>query len=495
MDFVKFMQEDSNLVRTEKGAVAYKSTGSDLLNLFSIAGALRSRDASDIQRLFAFAYAENKLLAMKLLFYLRNIRGGLGERRTFRIMLEWIANNDPRVLIENMPLISQFGRWDDYYCLIGTNVEKEMWKYLKYEFFLDLEEIKLGVAPSLCAKWLKSVNTSSKESSKLGKLTAKMFGLSEKDYRIKLAKLRKVIKVTEVSMAGRDWDKINYEAVPSIAMKNYKGAFMKHDEERFKSFITKVEKGEAKINASTLFPYDILLSAGIHNAYRGFVIKNDPVLEAQWKALPNYIEGENNILVMADTSGSMLMGGAVPIATSIGLAIYFAERNKGIFKDVFMTFSTTPTFVTLRGNTLAAKVASIQGIVASTNLDRAFKKILDVAIENKLPQEQMPKALIIISDMQFDNAIDISVPNDKQVFHKTIEDAFKQNGYTLPNVIYWNVEGRADTRQAQVNTANVQLFSGYSPAVFKSVLDSISLTPYEAMLKTLNSKEYDCVRV
>ena len=325
--FANVVKRESNFTETENGAIALKSTGNALLDLFSIAGATRELSPVEIENYFYSAYLEDPLLTLKLAFYTRNIRGGLGERRAFRIMLRKLANINPKAVIKNIHLVPKFGRWDDLYVLVGTKVEKEMFSFMKETFLKDLQAMEEQKEVSLLGKWLKSINASSKESKQLGKLTAKSFGMSEKDYRKALSKLIDYIDITEKRMSENKWNEIPYPNVPSIAMNRYRLAFIKHDEERFEEYLSKVEKGEEKINSSTLFPYDILLAGNIRAlSSNRFIIDNDRVLEQQWKNLPNYIEGKHNILVMADTSYSMTADGGRPIATAIGLAIYFAER-------------------------------------------------------------------------------------------------------------------------------------------------------------------------
>jgi hypothetical protein len=275
-------------------------------------------------------------------------------------------------------------------------------------------------------------------------------------------------------------------------MSIYRNAFRKHDEDRFNAYIESVSKGEAKINSSTLFPYDILEKMGLSTWYGNYLTVNhyDKVLEEQWKALPNYIEGENNVLVMADTSGSMQ---GRPMATSVGLAIYFAERNHGVFKDVFMTFSSRPSFVQLKGNTLYEKIKCIPSIVENTNLEAAFKLILDTAIRNNLTAEDMPKSLVIISDMEFDSATYNT--SKYETFYESMVNMYNQHGYTMPNIIFWNVDSRHDNFQVASEYRGVQLASGQSPSVFKSILNNIGKTPYEAMLSVLSDPIYDCITV
>jgi hypothetical protein len=248
-----------------------------------------------------------------------------------------------------------------------------------------------------------------------------------------------------------------------------------------------VQKGEAKINASTLFPYDILEKMCTGSFWMSR-IKHDAVLEEQWKALPNYVEGENNIMIIADTSGSMA---GRPMATAIGLAIYFAERNHGAYKNKFITFSSRPSYVELKGDTLYQKIKCVPEIVDNTNLQAAFKLILNTAVNNNLDPKDMPKSLVVISDMQFDSA-----DNNDMTWHNAMVKIFADKGYSLPNIIYWNVNSHSqDTFHVSSGYEGVQLASGQSASTFKTIMKNIGLTPYEAMVNTLNNPAYDCIEV
>ena len=494
--FANVVKRESNFTETENGAIALKSTDSALLDLFSIAGATRELSPVEIENYFYSAYLEDPLLTLKLAFYTRNIRGGLGERRAFRIMLRKLANINPKAVIKNIHLVPKFGRWDDLYVLVGTKVEKEMFSFMKETFLKDLQAMEKQEEVSLLGKWLKSINASSEESKKLGKLTAKAFGMSEKEYRKAISNLRNYIDVTEKRMSENKWNEISYSGVPSIAMKNYRWAFFKHDKERFEEYISKVEKGEEKINSSTLFPYDILLAGNLDASPRkNFKIDSDKVLEMQWKNLPNYIEGKHNILVMADTSYSMTEDGGRPIATAIGLAIYFAERNFGPYKDLFLTFSSVPHYVNITGNSLSEKVSKIPSCIENTNIEKAFELILETAKANNIPQEEMPESLIIISDMQFDaadyQAYQNRISGAKETFMKTMEKKFASYGYNIPKIIYWQVDARQSAIQAHMGDSNVYLVSGNSPSTFRDVLNLSVGTPYDAMVKILNSSLYE----
>ena len=498
--FVKSMQKENNYTYTENGALALKSTSSDIVDLFGVIGALRKRSDSDIERLFSKAFAEDALLATRMSFYARNVRGGLGERRTAKVIWKYLAMTRPEIMRKNLVYIPHFGRWDDLYVLEGTPVEDEMWELIKIQFEEDLAALNNGSAKkegiSLLAKWLKSVNTSNHESRRLGKKTARKLGLSDKEYRKSLSRMRAFLDVVEVKMSANEWDKIKYSGVTSRAMTIYRNAFERHDEEGFNAYKESLVSGETKVNASTLFPYNIMeaydlsFSANWRDSYLTMRRPYDTILEEQWKALPNYVEGENNVLVMADTSGSM---SGRPLMTSIGLAMYFAERNRGVFKDVFMTFSNNPKFVTLKGDTLYDRVKSVESIVENTDIERAFQLILDTAVENNIPADEMPKALIIISDMEFDYQVN---GNDKHnLYYDRFVEMYAEAGYVIPTIIFWNVDSRQDTFHVVSDKKGVQLASGQSTSTFKTILQNIGKTPYEAVLEVLYAPEYDMITI
>jgi len=482
-----------NFTYTENDAVALKTTNSALVDLFGTIGALRNHSNEEIQNKFMRAFAEDKLLATKMAFYTRDIRqSGLGERRIFRIIIKHLAQVYPEILRRNLQYIPLFGRYDDLYELIGTSVETDVWALIKEQWALDIMAMSKKQPVSLMAKWLKSINTSSSASCRLGNLTAKALKLSSSDYRKQLSKLRKYLNVVEVQMSNQQWNKIQYAQVPSRAMSIYRNAFKEHDEVRFERYLKKVELGEEKINSSALFPYDILENMELSSGSDDNLYFNNysPVLDLQWKALPNYIEGNHNVLVVADTSGSMH---GRPLCTSVGLAMYFAERNHGIFHNTFMTFSQKPQLVRLKGDTLLEKIAHVKAIVANTDLEAVYQLILDTALENNLSPEDMPKGIVVISDMEFDEPS--STGYLRETWHSTINRLYQDAGYEFPNIIYWNVDARNDVFQVNASTKGVQLVSGQSPAVFKAVMKNIGLSPYEAMVATLSDPIYDCITI
>ena len=475
MSFMDDLEIETGVTLTENGGLALSTTGDKLLNLFAVLGALRSRP-TDVVDKFKLAYRENADLATKMVFYARDIRGGLGERTVGRYMLCNLAIMNPEVVIANMANIPEYGRWDDLFALLYTPVETEMIKFISEQLKKDVMGMHEGQNISLLAKWMPSINASSKNTVALAKKLCRDLGIKPADYRKTLSELRKYIDVTEVKMSSKKWEDINYEAVPSKAMNNYCQAFARNDYDRFSDYMDKVKSGDAKINASTLYPYDIIEKLG------------SAVCDEQWKALPNYVDGENNFLVMADVSGSM---SGRPMCTSVGLAIYFAERNKGEFAGKFMTFTDTPKIVDVVGDTLYDKYRSVTRDVGySTDLELAFEAILDTAIRTKCPQEDLPKALVIISDMEID-----AWHGGSLTFTEEMRKRFAAAGYVMPKLVYWNVDSRKDTFLASKNDPNAILVSGQSASTFKNLIKGINLSAFEIMEATLSDERYDKVVV
>lgn len=491
MNFANALIQESKKTFTENGATAINTTGSAMLDLFSTIGALRTADDMRIQRLFADAYKEDPLLATKCLFYARDIRGGLGERATFRKLLNYTAKYHQEAIRKNVDLIPEYGRWDDLYALVGTALEEQMWKTVKLQLNADLIGMTAKTPVSLLAKWLKTPDASSKETRRLGRLTALRLGLDEKSYKRKLRALRKYIQVTEVDMSANRWDQIPYSNVPSRASMLYRDAFLRHDKLRYVEFLNAVNKGEAKINASTLYPYDIIEKYMTVNAwdFNNHNLKQDDTLEAQWKALPDYVGREANAMVIADTSGSMY---GRPIASAIGLAIYFAERNKGAYHNLWMSFSSRSNVHALHGETLAQKLDSINtdDWGNNTNLKLAFENILDIAVEHHIPADEMIKSLIIVSDMEIDACV-----SKKWLFYDEMKDRFEEAGYKIPNVVFWNVDSRHDVFHVDATRKGVQLCSGQSASTFKQLMESIGMTPVEMMHNVLNSERYEKIQI
>lgn len=479
--FISAVLRGLNKTTTENGAISHRETLDPVLDFFSKAGALRD-DHEQALEYFEKAFDEDKSLAMKALFYIRDIRGGQGERETFRSICSWLAMNHPEVIIRNIPYIPTYGRWDDLYALVPIDATRtEALTFMKAQFD---EDMKSDSRVSLLGKWLKSENASSEETKRLGAITRKFFNLSSRDYRKALTSLRQKIDVVESHMSGNEWDQINYQAVPSNAMKIYAKAFSKHDGERYMKYLAEVAKGEKKINAGALYPYDI-----VHRVLRTSDKIELKSLNLQWDALPNYLENAEDLqsIVVADVSGSMYIGNPTPIDVSISIALYFAERIKGPFGGYFLTFSSSPELVKVRGASIGDKVKNMQKANwgNTTDLNKAFKMILDFAVENKVPADQMPKRMFVISDMQFDAATDPGATN-----FNDIDRMYEEHGYVRPIIIFWDVNARAMNTPVTKDDKGTYLVSGCSPSILKYALNSKAISPVEFMLEVLQSERY-----
>ena len=488
MIFAEAAKKMAVFTRTENGAVALNTTGDARLDFFGVAGSLRTAQKERVERLFAEAWKEDPLFATKIAFYARDVRGGLGERQTFRTLIRYMAKYHREALRPNLDLIGVYGRYDDLYSLIGTPMEDEMWAAMKKQFEEDRVNLEQGNAISLLAKWIKTADASSENTRKLGILTAQKLGYSVYEFKRLVRAMRKQIGVVEALMSAGRWDEIKYSAVPSRAMMIYRKAFMKHDAVRYGQFINKAVKGEESIHSAALYPYDIVEKVA-HFGWSGCTITEDDVLEAQWRQLPDYVEKGTNALVIADTSGSMH---GRPIAASVGLAVYFAERNTGAYHNMFMSFSGTSRIQILKGDTLAQKIGSIDmnDWQNNTNLKAAFEHVLEIAVRNHVSADEMPKSLIVISDMEIDYC------GDKDwTFYEQMARRFRDNGYQIPNIVFWNVDSRHDVFHADKKRTGVQLVSGMSTSVFRQVMQCVGMNPVEAMEKVIGSDRYAAITV
>lgn len=475
------MKNQSNITRTENNAKTYRSTTNAVLDFFYLAP---TRQGQDNTALFRAAYEENPNLALKAALYLRDVRGGKGQRKTFRDILNWLANNERTVFNTLVPYVPEYGRWDDIllfggYQSVQNLVEDQLAKDLHSEGSV-----------SLLGKWMPSENATSNDTKNLGIAWAKTLGLSLRDYRKMLSALRSKIGVVEKDMSARDWEGINYSYVPSRAMKLYRKAFERHDEDRFHAFIEKAVKGEVKIQSRTLYPHEIV-SEILHG-------NSDKALEAMWNQLPDYFDGEQrNLLVVVDTSSSMEQSVALKskvqaIDVSVALGIYCAERNVGAFQNVIMTFNSRPDTVILTGKSITSKVAQAKSIPwgGSTNLQGTFEELLRYAREEEVPAEDMPTNIVIITDGEFNRQI-----QDKTNF-EGIQDQYARAGYAMPLVTFWNVMARNNQVPVTKDERNVFLVSGFSAETIGKVLNGEKLeerTPMELMLQVLNSERYHIV--
>lgn len=479
---LKGLEKESNYKSTENLALTHASSLSGLLDFFGLGGALRTRSNNDIISLFSRAFAEDPLLAMKCLFYFRDIRGGQGERKTFRTILNYLGTTHTAIIEKNLLNIPFFGRWDDLYSLVGTESEIMAFRAMKEQFIQDIE----SETPSLLGKWLKSINTSSKKSRELGRKTLKAFGIeSEKLYRKALSDLRRKIKIVERKMCANQWKSIDYERVPSNASLLYRKAFKKHDPEGYQAYLDAVEKGEKEIKTKTLYPYDIIRAVDREGYNR--------TLDLQWNNLPNYVQEGEYSIVVCDTSGSMVGGRRQPepIHVSVSLAMYFAERNKGPFENSFITFSAQPNLQKIVGGNIYEKYRNLCRAhwEMNTNLIAVFELILKTALKYNITPEEMIKKIYIISDMEFDRACR---RNDKTNF-QFIREMYDKTPYEMPGLVFWNVDARQDQSPITVDDRGVFLVSGCSPSIFESLMRSEAIGPVDLMLEVLNKERYDRV--
>ena len=488
------MKNVMNKTYTENGAVTELTTDSDCLDLFATIGALRRADDKEITERFMRAYAEDPDLAMKILFYCRDIRGGIGERRVFRTIIRFLGDKEPGSVKKNIGYFSEFGRYDDLLVLIGTKCQDEAVKMLKDQFEKDMEALKNGDDISLLGKWMPSANASSKETVRLAKILIKEFGMREEEYRKALTALRKRIDIIEERLRVKDYT-FDYSKQTSRSMFKYRQAFVRNDGERYSLYMDSVNRGEEKINTSALMPYEIIRPYFESYRINDVGDKEEMTLDTMWNNLTDYTDGRNAIAVV-DGSGSMYAYcDPVPETVAMSLGIYFAERNKGHFKDHFITFSENPRLVRIKGNTIGEKVryCSTFNEVSNTNIERVFQLILKAAVDNDLPQEELPETIYIISDMEFDHCTrDAGLTN-----FENAKKMFEKNGYTLPKVVFWNVASRNRQQPVQMNEAGVALVSGSDPKLFSLVmendLDPKEYTPYKIMMSILGKERYSCI--
>ena len=477
---LEFLKNLANRAYTENGAVTERTSGSDCLNLFATVGALRAQTEAEIVKRFLRAYAENRDLAMKTLFYARDVRGGLGERRVFRVLLQYLAENEPAVLCRNLPYIAEYGRWDDMLILLDSPVHTEAAAFLREQFEADLAALRSGEPVSLLGKWLPSVNAHNAEAVRHAKQLARAFGLSDAEYRKALSALRRELRILENNLRERDYT-FDYARQPSQAMFRYRKAFLRNDEQRYRGFMERVSTGKAVLHTGTLMPYEL-----VEAAYRTTKAERG-VLDATWNALEDFTDGAN-ALVVADGSGSMYWGGKpLPAAVAQSLAIYFAERNQGAFHNHFITFSMTPQLVEIKGSDFVEKVRYCRSFdeCANTDLQSVFELILAAAVRNRLPQDELPSTLYIVSDMEFDAcARNSSLSNFEQA-----KKLYAAHGYRLPQVVFWNVQSRNEQQPVRMNEQGCALVSGCTPRIFSQVMAG-EMDPYKNMLNVLMSERY-----
>lgn len=493
------LNNEMNVSVTENGAVGYRTTGKELLDLNFAVASLRKMSDEEIAKRFKKAFCEDKILATKWLFFARDVRGGLGERRLFRVVLKDLVESNPEMVIPVINLIPEYGRYDDLWCLLDNEESAQVvYQIVDKQLKQDWENMAAKKPISILAKWAPSINASSVKSKEYGKKLCKALGMTEREYRKSLSKLRAYLDVVEVKMSDKNWSEIKYEAVPSRANLIYNNAFLRNDEARRREYLGKLEKGKTKINASTLFPHDIVHKYG-SDGWRSRLKAKDATIEALWKAIPDTVNGCGNTIVVADGSGSMTTtvdnnSKVTALEVANALAIYFAERSSGQFKDKYITFSERPQIVDFSNcNSLHDKLqtALAHNEVANTNIEKVFDLILTSAVNNHMSQEDLPANILIISDMEFDSATYCYRGGGRptQKLFNVIAQKYARAGYKMPRLVFWNVNSRTGTIPVKENDLGVALVSGFSVNVAKMVMSG-KTDPFECLLETLNSERY-----
>jgi len=500
--FLNQMIKDNNITHTENGGVTRKTTESKVLDMFAVGGAYRSRSDEDVILLFKNALEENPLLAMKCLFYIRDIRGGQGERRFFRVAYRWLCNEYPEVAKKNLENVSEYGRWDDLiYVTEGTPCATAAFNIIKHQLALDIQ----CKTPSLLAKWMPSINASSSETKRLGHILANFLGMTEKQYRKTLSVLRERINVLERLMSADKWDKIEFDKIPSKAGLVYRNAFARRDilAKRYEAF---AKSKDTKVNAEALYPHDI--------AHRAFAAKylsyDDPkrlMLQKYWDNLKDFYNGrEENGIAVVDVSGSM---SGIPMEAAVSMGAYIADKAHGPFANHFITFSAYPELVRFEGVDIVDKlnrcVDADWGM--NTNIHAVFDMLLNTARNKHVKPEDMPTRIYIFSDMEFDACVSLEhYRNNNSWFYYTRETTvssiseinsdlenikleWARYGYQMPQIIFWNLNARNNRIPAIGD--GFSYVSGFSPSMIDCILSGKD--GYDLMLEKLMSNRYAAV--
>lgn len=488
MNFFESMKStlNENKTTTDNGAIAYETAGKKLLDFnFEVSG-FRNESEFTIKNNFMDVFYEDRMTAIKYLFMLGDCRGGLGERRTFKTCFEWLADQQPEIAKAALNLIPEYTRWDILTELTERTdaIGETAIEIVKNQLEYDIQNMNNGRPISLLSKWMPSIK-SSKYHIDAGRKMAKNLGMIQKNYRKTLSSLRKYLDVVEVKMCAKKWDEIKYETVPSKANLIYNGAFLRNDEKRRREYLDSLNKGQTKINASVLQPHEITYK------YRCIRSSND-TLEALWKALPDLTV--ENTLVVRDGSGSMTWtscgsSGATPLDVATALAIYMAEHNSGGWKDKYITFSSNPEIVDLSNcKTLKEKVhySAKFNDCSNTDIYKTMKLVLETAIKNKMKQSDMPKRIVICSDMQFDG----TKHHLNQSLFDSIAKEFEQYNYRLPKICFWNLAGSVkNTIPMQENELGLVLCSSFSIQNLKMFMSG-ETDPYKVLMEAINSERY-----
>lgn len=504
MSLLNLMKYENNKTRGENGEIGYKSTLHDLLDYFSRVGNMRYDSQLNIEHLFNKAYSQDNELAMRALFYTRDIKQGLGEKRVSEILFKNLIKTNENLFIAIVPLIPVYGSFNDLRKLAGDKNVKgksleailsEMKKYLE----LDWENLQKGESISLAAKWMPTVGNKSEKHKIALKRFLQYAQMSEKEYRKSISALRKELNLVETLLTEGKTSEINYSHVPSQAFKKYTKAFFRNDENRFKEFLEAANKGEVKVNAGTIQAQQLVVPyiKSICNYWGDTRLTLDKAIEAQWKNLPK-LNSKIKALPMVDVSGSM---SGTPMEVAISLGLYLAENNDGTFKDHILSFTDEPHLIHVPAKqSLMTRITSLfkEGVGYSTDLEKAFNLVLDTAVKLNLPQNELPEMIIVFTDGQMNSMCrDLKVNGNNASFFNKMKKRFEDKGYVMPHLVWWNIAKNSDNVLPVVkDDENTSLISGYSQTLFKYIFELdieniASFTPENLMLNVLKSERYD----
>jgi hypothetical protein len=462
--------EEQNVTLTDNGMVTNPTTLNSCVDLFFSIGSMRGKSKDKVVKLFSEAFNENPLVSTKILFWVRDVRGGAGERQVFRDIISHLVNDTPQTVRKNISLIPEFGRWDDILVLLGTELEDDMFSLIK---------TALSNGDGLCAKWMP-------RKGEVANKLRRLFKVTPKQYRKMLVELTNVV---ETKMCAKEWEKIDYSKLPSLASSRYQKSFNRNDSQRYEEYKQSLLEGTTKINAGAVYPYDIIKS--MENG------GDDVVNNAQWDSLPNWMEGSvERILPVVDVSGSMScpVGGNSNLTcmnVAISLGMYISERNEGGFKDAFITFSESPQLEYLTGN-LRQRYNQLSRADwgMSTNLEKVFQLILKQAKNKNISEDVMPTKILILSDMQFNVATRREFNSQSM-----IESMYEEAGYKIPDIIYWNLNASGGNFPVEFDKNGTALVSGFSPSILKSILGGKNMTPESIMMDTVNDERYSVITI
>ena len=510
-EFQQTLNRVNNFQQTENGATGYSTSGQNLVDLnFVVPSNHKNVSSTELEK-FVQALNEDTVLAVKWLFYLRDVREGLGERDSFIKLFKTLWLTDPVSSVKVVKLIPEYGRWKDVIDILAefpsdNNLTETIYLLIKNQLKEDCVNFIEDKSVSLLAKWLPSINASGK-SRKLAKRICNKLALTFENYRKVLSSLRKYLDVTEVKTCGGKWNEIDYNKVSSNANARYLNSFMRHDPERRQRYLDALSSPVASgavMHASNLYPHEVY--AKYSEADRGHYdvkVNEDQGVEALWANLKN-IDTVGNTMVVVDNSGSMTLrikGSkimAIDVARSLG--VFFSERCIGEFKDKVIEFSAKPRYIDLTDcKSLADKYNTLNKYddCSNTNLEKVFDLLLKTALDCNLPQSELPQRILIVSDMEFDDATIIYgdhnfIMTQYQTLFESIKKKWSYYGYTMPNIVFWNINSRTNTIPVTANECGVTLVSGYSVNNVKMVLSG-DVNPWTALKSVLESDRYNAI--